>query len=55
MTHPDIDGRRPGRSSDEHDLQNWSIRPVIDDPAVEARMRKAIRRFAPARRSSKQE
>jgi hypothetical protein len=43
MTHPDIDGRRPGRSSDEHDLQNWSIRPVIDDPAVEARMRKAIR------------
>ena len=43
MTHPDIDGRRPGRSSDEHDFQNWSLRPVVDDPAVGARMRKAIR------------
>jgi hypothetical protein len=43
MTHPDIDGRHPGGSSDEHAFHDWSIRPVIDDPTVAARMRKAIR------------
>jgi hypothetical protein len=43
MTHPDIDGRRSGRSFEEHDFHNWSLRPVVDDPAVGARMRKAIR------------
>ena len=43
MTHPDIDRRRSGRSFDAQDFQNWSLRPVVDDPAVGARMRKAIR------------
>ena len=43
MTHPDIDRRRSDRSFDEHDFQNWSLRPVVDDPAAGARMRKAIR------------
>ena len=34
MTHPDIDGRRPGRSFDEHAFHDWSLRPVVDDPTV---------------------
>ena len=43
MTHPDIDRSRPGQLPDSHDFQSWSLRPVVDDPAAGARMRKAIR------------
>jgi hypothetical protein len=43
MTNPDLDGPRISGRSDERIVHDWSIHPFIDDPAVKARMRKAIR------------